>query len=656
MTASEFLIYLVIILVVVLTIVVVIITLSLNRHVPAPADTIPTTGAFLAQCATSTSSCQTNQGLSCDPMSYLCKKTSGQACESASDCVSGLICSGVCTPGPYGELNQPCPCNTGYSCDTSQALHVCKGEGGTTCTTNADCLSDDCQSGQCTSGIANASPCTSNAQCSSKNCSNGFCQPPGVATGTVGASCTGLCTTVVGATCSADLSCQCKNGPQQPGTCSTTTSGILSLCSTVNACSSELVCYQSVTGGGAELCTGSDCSCRFPYTEPNFPPIGIECIEGMVRNAGTCQNTPGLGCQASFNCASGLCSGPAVVSRYQFEASLTPTSFLGSVATTIRPLQGTLSPWPNLQPRRFLIVPDSDGVLEDLYLIDPAIGIISSQVDLEGNLRSPWSLILASSPNRQVLDAAYNGSQWLFVIRDTTTPNTFDLVYSSTNFVNLVPFNVQTGIGLPGTQYTTGNTVITIDYIDYSRANSTSPGNDVLLTSGSTVYRKLSSETHYSIPTIVGGDHNGQPITVITGPAMFYYDNGENMTAPGPPVCPSTSSNNPVQCPSSYNIGFISSYTTHSQILNFSGDIAGWATPIDTFTSVNYQTYQYGIYSDGNMSTGGVVITLNNTSNGPVVALTTHGQTAIVPGWVGPQSLVAVGRSGFYLFSPASCA
>lgn len=656
MSTSEFLIYLVIILIVVTLIITIIIAFALNRTTPPPSTFVPVTGEFLAQCATAPTSCQSNLGLTCDGLTYLCKKVEGQVCESASDCATGLYCSGLCTSSPNGGLDQPCPCNTGYSCDTTQALHVCKADGGTTCTHNADCISQDCLNGVCTSGFANALPCSTNSQCSSEHCSNGFCQPPGVTTGMVGAACTGLCTGQVGALCSAELACQCNNGEQQPGTCSTTTAGILSICSEVTTCSSELICYQPVTGGGAQLCTGAGCACRFPYTDPNHPPTGIECIAGMSLENGICQNDRGLGCQNSFHCASELCSGGAVVTRYTFDAAITPTAFLGTVATSARPVSGSF-PFPNLRPRRFLVVPQPGGTAEALVLIDPVVGIVQVLVNLQGTIINSWSVVLASTPTRQVMDAAWNGTAWLFLYKDTTTPNSYTTVYTSTDFTNLVPFNVQVGIGLPGTQYTTGNAVITIDYLDYSRANDSSPGGDVLLTSGTTVYRKLSSQTHYSIPNIVGGEKNGQPITAITGPAMFYYDNGENLSAPGPPLCPSNDPNNPVKCSSADNIGSISSYTDFPQILNFSGDIAGWATPVDIFNTVNYRTYQYSIYSNGSMSNGGAVMTLNNTASGDgVIAITTHSQTAVIPGWIGSESLVGVGESGFYLFSAASCA
>jgi len=375
----------------------------------------------------------------------------------------------------------------------------------------------------------------------------------------------------------------------------------------------------------------------------------------MTPNNGLCQNNRGLGCQSSFHCASELCSGGAVVTRYSFNTDAgVSTYFLGATSTTVSVLN-TPFPFSDLRPRRFLVVPQLGGNSEALILIDPAVGMVQSAVNIQGDPVSTWSVVLASTTTRQLLDAAWNGTAWLFLFRDSTTSNIFTTVYTSTNFTNLVPFNNQAGVGIPGTQYTTSNVAITIDYLDYSQANTVSPGGDVLLTSGTTVYRKLNSETHYSVPNIVGGERHGQPITVITGPAMFYYDNGENLTAPGPAICPSNSPNNPVMCSSADNIGFISNYDNYPQILNFSGDIAGWATPVDTFGTANYQTYQYSIYSAGIMSVDGAIITLNNTGSDGVITITTHGQTAIVPGWIGSESLAGVGISGFYLFSPASC-
>lgn len=199
------------------------IIIAININIKSTSISI-NQGLFLASCVTGPCS----QPYICDGASFTCKLPQGAICSNYADCVTGLICSGICATGPIGGLNQLCPCNPGYTCITEvTGANLCKGLSGTSCIINSDCASDICAFGVCTAGLPNSYPCIINSDCGSNNCSLGFCQAQGFVSGAIGAACINAnClhnTDRNGASCTTlpDLTviCACIMGTDNPGTC-----------------------------------------------------------------------------------------------------------------------------------------------------------------------------------------------------------------------------------------------------------------------------------------------------------------------------------------------------------------------------------------------------------------------------------------------------
>ncbi len=94
-------------------------------------------------------------GLYCDGTTRTCLPlpTLGQSCSTSGQCATPYFCNFNVSPevcAQAAEVNQPCTngstCDVNLWCDTSQATPICKAKlaDGTTCTTDLECLSDDC--------------------------------------------------------------------------------------------------------------------------------------------------------------------------------------------------------------------------------------------------------------------------------------------------------------------------------------------------------------------------------------------------------------------------------------------------------------------------------------------------------------------------------
>jgi len=651
------------------------------------------TGTFLSSCTTS--SC--NNGLICDGTNFTCRFPAGAPCSEFSDCVTGLICSGLCAAGATGSLNNLCPCSTGYQCILQENnLTLCKGSGGTTCGVDSDCVSALCEAGICATGAPNGFPCTLDIECSSFNCNIGFCQPFGATTGVIGSACSGNCVTFDGAICNngpgmIPLACECLDGIGAPGTCVTAEQGILASCSQFAACGVSLVCYNAV----ANICTGtgSACICVFPYDDPNIQATGGICISGMtVGFANECFNNNRLGCDIGGQCINTSCGGQSVVAKYNFSNLFDTnlqTAFIGATQTSILPAFS--GPIGIIQP--YKLFSTSNGVVDTIYLVDSLQGLLSIQYDTNLNIiLSPWiiniphitTIVIGTTTIQRVLiDVGYNGFIFLVAFDETVVGTTIqnDTVYSGVNLTNLTPFNVLSGpgfTGLTGTQYTTGGVALSIDYIDISQANDAEPiGNDVLISINGTIYVKQNFFTTYSIGIIIGGPLNGTTMSGLTGPARFYFDNTENAQGSGPPLCPGIGQDNPIQCQSYKNIAFVGPFTSFSatgtmmsfdQVLQFSGNIASVAIPSDRFDSVQYKVFDFSIFSPTNgtisgatgMQGAGVIMLANAfTSAGilidTVVAGIFGGATTIFPYRIGNSSRSVATANAFYIISTGSC-
>lgn len=124
---------------------------SVQSNQALSLNTLP--GAFLQSCRNS-NFCQ--NGLKCDGESYLCKKEQNQTCQNYYDCVNPLYCSGICTNGARGDLNQFCPCFEGLTCvpNTTESnlpkeANICKYIPGHVCTENSQCSSNSCINNIC---------------------------------------------------------------------------------------------------------------------------------------------------------------------------------------------------------------------------------------------------------------------------------------------------------------------------------------------------------------------------------------------------------------------------------------------------------------------------------------------------------------------------
>lgn len=138
----------------------------------------------------------------------LCKVAEGRTCTEDSQCVSGSVCSGICVkvpPGDRGKINFPCnpnnTCLVGNSCVRTGEELICKGNTGTSCNSDVDCVSGICSEDHvCSEPLSLGEPCTNSYNCASNNCSpvisntlastiTGYCQPPNISNGQPGAVC-----------------------------------------------------------------------------------------------------------------------------------------------------------------------------------------------------------------------------------------------------------------------------------------------------------------------------------------------------------------------------------------------------------------------------------------------------------------------------------
>jgi hypothetical protein len=672
--------------------IVIFIGLGISDRTTNDQNIISTTdGNFLSSCLTA--SCSDN--LICDGNTFTCKLPAGRPCNDFTDCANGLICSGLCATGATGGLNQLCPCGSGYLCSLQPGgMTLCKGAGGTSCQIGADCASELCQNnGTCAAGSPNSFPCTMSSQCASGNCNNGFCQNPGVVTGTLGAACDNrdcisLPPGVTGARCETSVSnpliCECISGVGQPGTCVAATQGILSTCSTLSACSNDLVCLTT----NADVCDGNTgCICVFPYTDPNTQATGASCIEGMSAAQSICFNNNGLGCSSGGMCINSTCGGPSILSIYKFGTRDTPdllTNYAGSTSTSINIAAN--GPTGNIQPYKMFAV--SNGRIDTIYLVDHIQGFLYIEYNTESmTVQTQWTQLIplittinsgTTTSTRTLIDVGFanttSGPVFLVafdeVVAVTGGPTRQnDTVYIGTTPTSLSPFNVS-GSDLPGTQYTSGNVALSINYIDVSPSNIKSSGGDALISFNGTIYIKPVSSIQYNIGTIVGGPMNNTQMTGLTGPARFYFDNTQNVGGTGPSVCPFDGTDSPIECQSYENVSFVGNFQSfgsggntgnYEQVLQFSGNVAGIGLPIDRFGSIQYKVFDYSIYSSPifGMTNAGIIM-LTHAFNGAnlidtVVAVSSGGLTTLLPYRISTSSRSVVSANAFYVISIGSC-
>lgn len=463
--------------VVIFIIIVIVVILVIIYFTPSPTIT-DNTGTFLAPCL-SNNSCL--NGLICDPTSNLCKLIDGTICTQGSDCLSTSFCSGRCTTGQTGGINDFCPCDVGNICinNKNTGYNTCKGGVNVSCTSNSDCASGFCSvqgepvvpcdgtSCVCTAGLPLAAVCVNNSDCESQNCSNGFCQPKHIISGTVGSYCTNnVCPGYTGSQCNNGLECLCPldNGP---GVCSTSQNGLLSPCTTTNPCPSPMVC-EGIQG------------CQYSNTQSNV------CVNGMTSNVtivGDCYNNNQIGCISNTDCFTSNCSGNGALTVYLFDNTVTNNFPLTQNIELLN--VSTYSSTFNCKK----IFALSNSFIDTIYYVDLNIGLLALQYNTNTKtVVFDWSILIPySNPGiGNLVDAIVDQNSNIYVVINNGLQ---DVVYTFDG----VSFNLFNG----GIQLDTLGNPISIQYIDISL------NNDILLAgiSGG-IYIKSSSDIKYTLQTV----------------------------------------------------------------------------------------------------------------------------------------------------------
>ena len=665
---------LVFLLLVIIAIVVIITSTTSNK--PATNDGVQTVQTtFLNPCQNVTC----GSGFVCDPTSFVCKKELDQVCFAASECLSGYFCSGKCVTGPTGSLNQYCPCGPGYLCDEQEdGYSICKGGSGTTCSTNEDCFSVACINGACLGGYPNAYPCIYNTDCASQNCSNGYCQEPLFQTGALGAACAGNCVGWTGAVCTFPGStCTCFGQENEPGNCTESGIGFLLPCVTGYGICSDL--FTCVAPSGLD-CTSSNtgCFCEFHYPDTTVTsPPNFACMGGMTAKEGACFGETGSGCVQSQGCASGVCSGPPVLTMFTFNSS-PQNNFFGSTGIAAVPI--SYGPNNATTPRRMFV--DTSGSIDTIYLFDMNAGVYSIQYDTQNqSVLSDWQLLLPiqSSDGKIVLDVSYNNGQFLvtYQVAGQVSGTVLYVGFSLDNLIPLIRGNFSNN-GQTGSQTEPGVTIVSADI---SPANDISGGGDILI---NVIDTRIPNQPVVSYVNAFGTQTYEQLFTtgvvpqtpVTTYPdlgyaARFYYDVTEKGPTGGPIVCPVNTtipSGASIACASRYNVSYIGiDNTTISGTtpLKFTGNLSPVSLPSDVHSGQSYSPISYSIYSpSGTGMQQSKIITISyppGVSEYVEVVLTYAGTNAPLQGRIyvnaglAPNAVVLVSANAYYMFSGNSC-
>lgn len=293
------------ILIAVVIVIVVVVAILLLRTTPNPVTNTPTTnpGTLSQPCgfsATNTvpnvfgSTGLCNPGFICEA-NGVCVSDLGTSCNTLTDCSSqATVCSGRCSNGPTGGLNQLCPC-TGLTKCVPQAngYNVCKGLSGSPCLQTTDCIGL-CINGFCSGGLPEGSPCISQICSSGLYCDGfGFCQPNGIVTGEQNAFCV-----ITGApACDPGLRCV-------DNLCASTFGVLGSNCAT-QFCNDPLVCtvIPALPGSPTDInsCLFADNNVCVHTCPGNF----ICTTVGTIKQ---CLGTTGQACIANSNCSNNTCS------------------------------------------------------------------------------------------------------------------------------------------------------------------------------------------------------------------------------------------------------------------------------------------------------------------------------------------------------------
>lgn len=236
------------------------------------------------------------------------------ACKVAGDCASGICsgtprvcqpscaatCSGFCksctVPGqtgtcasfPQGVADTVNHCESAAVCDVGAVCTATGGKAhfGDPCGQDTDCFNGTCAAGYCK--LKSGDACAEDAACKSGRCFANVCAACGVDGDCASGRCNaGLCLLLGGFQCAASGDCA---------------SGL---------CTAKKTCVQ----GGSEPCTTAGCLTHF-CTGGNCATCSssADCPLGTACTGGSCLAPPGAYCNASGDCASGVCASTAFLS------------------------------------------------------------------------------------------------------------------------------------------------------------------------------------------------------------------------------------------------------------------------------------------------------------------------------------------------------
>lgn len=226
-----------------------------------------------------------------------CRKSLGMACTTHAQCESGKCIDGYCCNESCGEtchacnvagalgycvlvpfdMSDPNTCTGNKRCDS---LGQCKDIAGQSCSSNAECLNDNCVDGYCCSSLCSG-PCV---QCSSSGqCENlsKYQSDPGFCTGAMVCDGTGTCKKNNGETCS--MATECASGFCVDGVC----------------CNSECT-------GACKACNLSTSLGQCGNLPANTPDTCV--APSKCNGLGACYKFNGESCTKSSDCLSGSCS------------------------------------------------------------------------------------------------------------------------------------------------------------------------------------------------------------------------------------------------------------------------------------------------------------------------------------------------------------
>jgi len=622
---------------------------------------------FLYACA----NLECQSGLVCDSTYGVCKLPGGSPCNQGSQCLTGLVCSGLCVGGTpaaiSGNPNDPCPCPQNMTCaafSLNSQLRTCKLNGDEFCVQSTDCLSGQCQNGFCSPGLPDGSPCQANVQCLNQNCSLGWCQEQDRITGQEGA----ICTLNGAPPCDAGLGCLVP-GTGTIGVCGQPSLGLSSSCTTTdpqNVCSQPLFCNNIDTGAGCQV--NEICLCQYFNNNDLQPdPNGCvsQCTTGFTCTDGQCLGDLGQACTSGPQCQSGVCGANGIIYRgvYSFfnldtnlvDTTTTPSAALGSFTVSWTPV------FTNVLANATRLTYNTGSAGQDIvYYVIP------------GSSATPLTTgVIRADTNANVAPGFITNANGSFTLKDAVmgqTPETSLIVYNQVSgstsgdvIYDLTgqPYNPTPGAAFPGTQYS-GGVALNISSFDVT------PTDDVLIvdTDGN-LYVKPGGQQFYTLA------RNNQGVTLgQVSFARFYSDISQSITVDSCADCPTSTCNATslvcqLNSPSYLNLGYVASDPVYGDIVQFTGNLEGSLYPVYDPTRgggsgdpSKFNTLSFSSYSDpvAGITGGTLIIVATNQANFQTnVFLTPGGGVQAVPGYVDGSSLVLGSTSALYLYSPRSC-